>query len=49
MCGWATYTPATGYRLRGGRWKQLACLVKELMSVSRRGGYVTIFDDEVTG
>lgn len=47
MCGWGTFTPVTGFRLRSGRWKGIASLVKELASVSRRRGYVTIFDDEV--
>lgn len=47
MCGWASFTPATGFRLRSWYRTGLASLVRELMSVSKRGGYVTIFDDEV--
>ena len=47
MCGWAVFTPATGFRLRSGRWKGMAALVREVMSVARMRGYLTIFDDEV--
>jgi hypothetical protein len=47
MGGWASFTPATGFRLHSAKWLRLGTLVRHLKSVARRGGYLTIFDDEV--
>jgi hypothetical protein len=47
MCGWATWTPVAGWRLRSGRRKSVAALVREMLSVARWRGFITVFDDEV--